>query len=92
MTPPCVCRLLCCARPTQAEKLVGKLDALGSTAGDLGLSLFKVAKFEVRPLTLSTSARGCAVAGWPSGANAMPAASPPRPVPCWLLCVGAAGG
>lgn len=29
-----------------AEKLVGKLDALGSTAGDLGLSLFKVAKFE----------------------------------------------
>lgn len=32
----------------QAEKLVAKLDALGATAGDLGLSLFKVAKFEVR--------------------------------------------
>lgn len=32
----------------QAEKLVGKLDQLGATAGDLGLSLFKVAKFEVR--------------------------------------------
>jgi hypothetical protein len=31
----------------QAEKLVAKLDALGATAGDLGLSLFKVAKFEV---------------------------------------------
>ncbi|KAF6260499.1 hypothetical protein COO60DRAFT_1684872 [Scenedesmus sp. NREL 46B-D3] len=29
-----------------AEKLVGKLDQLGSTAGDLGLSMFKVAKFE----------------------------------------------
>lgn len=29
-----------------AEKLVAKLDALGATAGDLGLSLFKVAKFE----------------------------------------------
>lgn len=35
----------CCL--TQAEKLVAKLDALGATAGDLGLSLFKVAKFEV---------------------------------------------
>eukprot|EP00879_Flechtneria_rotunda_P009329 GHRR01009767.1.p2 GENE.GHRR01009767.1~~GHRR01009767.1.p2 ORF type:complete len:234 (+),score=100.44 GHRR01009767.1:1672-2373(+) len=30
----------------QAEKLVGKLDQLGATAGDLGLSLFKVAKLE----------------------------------------------
>lgn len=35
----------------QAEKLVGKLDQLGGTAGDLGLSLFKVAKFEVRTYT-----------------------------------------
>jgi hypothetical protein len=38
--------LLC----VQAEKLVAKLDALGATAGDLGLSLFKVAKFEVRSM------------------------------------------
>ncbi len=37
--PPALC--------VQAEKLVAKLDALGATAGDLGLSLFKVAKFEV---------------------------------------------
>ncbi|WIA09894.1 hypothetical protein OEZ85_010108 [Tetradesmus obliquus] len=29
-----------------AEKLVGRLDQLGATAGDLGLSMFKVAKFE----------------------------------------------
>lgn len=36
----------------QAEKLVAKLDALGTTAGDLGLSLFKVAKFEVRARSL----------------------------------------
>jgi hypothetical protein len=32
----------------QAEKLVGRLDQLRATAGDLGLSMFKVAKFEVR--------------------------------------------
>lgn len=37
-----------CGVGLQAEKLVAKLDALGATAGDLGLSLFKVAKFEVR--------------------------------------------
>eukprot|EP00775_Hariotina_reticulata_P008356 gene8356-8540_t len=30
----------------EAEKLVAKLDQLGAAAGDLGLSLFKVAKFE----------------------------------------------
>lgn len=36
-----------CCLCDQAEKLVAKLDALGATAGDLGLSLFKVAKFEV---------------------------------------------
>jgi hypothetical protein len=41
----------------QAEKLVAKLDALGATAGDLGLSLFKVAKFEVR-LVARNHARG----------------------------------
>lgn len=38
----------CRAGCRQAEKLVGKLDQLGATLGDLGLSLFKVAKFEVR--------------------------------------------
>lgn len=44
VVPICCRRCLLC----QAEKLVAKLDALGATAGDLGLSLFKVAKFEVR--------------------------------------------
>lgn len=39
--------LLMCSACCQAEKLVGRLDQLGATAGDLGLSLFKVAKFEV---------------------------------------------
>lgn len=48
--PPVIASKHCCvhAAGLQAEKLVAKLDALGTTAGDLGLSLFKVAKFEVR--------------------------------------------
>lgn len=47
-TPDKYLRVCCCVCHAQAEKLVAKLDALGTTAGDLGLSLFKVAKFEVR--------------------------------------------
>jgi hypothetical protein len=47
-------RVFLCTAVLQAEKLVAKLDALGTTAGDLGLSMFKVAKFEVR--TGSTTA------------------------------------
>ena len=41
----------------QAERVIDKLDKLGAVHGDLGLSLFKVAKFEEAeggPLATST--------------------------------------
>lgn len=49
-SPCCIFLAVAC----QAEKLVAKLDALGGTAGDLGLSLFKVAKFEVGACACAT--------------------------------------
>jgi hypothetical protein len=51
----------------QAEKLVAKLDTLGSTAGDLGLSLFKVAKFEVRRVRVLAAGAARAAAAVPCG-------------------------
>lgn len=58
----------------QAEKLVGKLDQLGATAGDLGLSLFKVAKFEVRHGTVLPALTHC-TAGWHSDRRPLTGAS-----------------